>query len=82
MAVVERLERQAGSSDTGVLSRFDESATLGELIEAINRDVAVGAHAAALDRLHTYSCKRFAHLLSDHGLDCPREELLHSRVGK
>ena len=82
MTVVERLERQAGSSDTGALSRFDEGATLGELIDAINRDVAAGAHAAALDRLHTYSSKRFAHLLRDSGLDCPREEPLHSRVGK
>lgn len=82
MAVVERLERQVGMSDTGALSRFDEGATLEELIAAINRDVAIGAHAAALDRLHTYSCKRFAHLLCGAGLDFAREEPLHSRVGK
>ncbi|MGX7896042.1 abortive infection family protein [Tsuneonella sp. HG222] len=82
MAVVERLERQIGASDTAALSRFDESATLEELIAAINRDVAIGAHAAAVDRLHTYSCKRFAHLLRGVGLDCEREEPLHSRVGK
>lgn len=82
MAVVERLERQVGSSDVGALSHFDEGATLNQLIEAINRDVAIGAHAAALDRLHTYSCKRFAHLLGEQGLNCAREEPLHSRVGK
>ncbi|MBW6525268.1 abortive infection family protein [Sphingomonas sp. RHCKR7] len=82
MAVVDRLERQAGMSDLEALSQFAEGATLGELIEAINRDVAAGAHAAALDRLHTYSCKRFAHLLQDAGLECTREEPLHSRVGK
>lgn len=82
MAVVERLERQVGASDMGALSAFVEGATLEELIAAINRDVAVGAHAAALDRLHTYACKRFAHLLRAQGLDCVREEPLHSRVGK
>lgn len=82
MAIVDRLERKAATSDTGALALFVESMTLSELIEAINRDVAAGAHAAALDRLHTYSCKRFSHLLQDAGLQTSREEPLHSRVGK
>lgn len=82
MAVVERLDRRAGASDTEALSRFAEGATLDELIEAINRDAAAGRHAAALDRLHTYCMKRFMHLLVERGLDCSREEALHSRVGK
>lgn len=82
MAVVERLERQAGTSDTDALSRFAEGATLEELVEAINRDAAAGRHAAALDRLHTYCMKRFMHLLLERRLDCSREEALHSRVGK
>lgn len=82
MAVVERLERQAGVSDTDALSRFAESVTLDELVEAINRDIAAGRHAAALDRLHTYCMKRYMHLLHERGLECARDEALHSRVGK
>ena len=82
LAVVERLERQAAASDTGALSNFAEGTTLAALIDGINRDVAAGAHAAALDRLHTYSCKRFGHLLRDAGLETTREEPLHSRAGK
>lgn len=82
MAVVERLDRLAGASDTAALGQFDGGATLEELVAAIARDASVGAHAAALDRLHTYCCKRFAHLLDVEGLTCTREEPLHSRVGK
>ncbi len=82
MAVVERLERLAGASDTSSLGGFDGGATLDELVAAIGRDASAGAHAAALDRLHTYCCKRFADLLVKEGLTCTREEPLHSRAGK
>lgn len=82
MAVVERLDRLAGASDTSALGGYEGGATLDELVAAISRDAAAGAHAAALDRLHTYCCKRFAHLLAEEGLSCTREEPLHSRVGK
>lgn len=82
MAVVERLEQQAAISPTDALTRFAESATLDELIEAIQRDVAASRHAAALDRLHTYCMKRFMHMLERAGLECRREEPLQSRVGK
>lgn len=38
---------------------------------------------AALDRLHTYCMKRFAHLLEKRtGAPCDKSEPLHSRVGK
>ncbi|MBX7536086.1 abortive infection family protein [Erythrobacter sp. LQ02-29] len=82
MAVVARLERQAGRSDTEALGSFVEGATLEQLVEAINRDVAAGRHAASLDRLHTYCMKRFMHLLDEVGVPCTREEPLQSRVGK
>lgn len=82
MAVVERLDRLAGASDTSALGGFDGGATLEELVAAIGRDASAGAHAAALDRLHTYCCKRFADLLAKEGLPCTREEPLHSRAGK
>jgi hypothetical protein len=82
MAVVDRLERQADLSDTDGLSYFAENATLEQLIEAINRDVAAGRHSAALDRLHTYCMKRFMHLLDEAAVACSKEEPLQSRVGK
>ena len=82
MAIVGRLERQAGQSDTDALALFADSATLDQLVEAINRDVAAGRHAASLDRLHTYCMKRFMHLLHAADLECLRHEPLQSRVGK
>jgi hypothetical protein len=82
MGVVERLELLAGRSDTAALERFAESATLEELIAAINRDVSAGRHAAALDRLHTYCMKRFMYLVTETGLPCGRNAPLQSRVGK
>ena len=82
MQVVERLERKANLSDTDALVAFAEDATLDQLIEAIQRDVAAGRHAAALDRLHTYCMKRFTSLLNEAGLPHVREEPLQSRVGK
>ncbi|AUW59017.1 hypothetical protein C1T17_13850 [Sphingobium sp. SCG-1] len=82
MQVVERLERQANLSDTDALVAFADNATLDQLIEAINRDVAAGRHAAALDRLHTYCMKRFTYHLDEAGLSHVREEPLQSRVGK
>jgi hypothetical protein len=82
MEVVLRLERMANISDTDALTAFVESATLEELIEAIQRDVAAGRHAAALDRLHTYCMKRFTNLLDGAGLPHVREEPLQNRVGK
>lgn len=82
MAVVGRLERQADLSDTEALGAFVDGATLEQLVEAINRDVAAGRHAASLDRLHTYCMKRFMHLLHAAGVECRRDEPLQSRVGK
>lgn len=82
MAVISRLERQADLSDTGALGSFADGTTLEQLVEAINRDVAAGRHAASLDRLHTYCMKRFMHLLDAVNVECKREEPLQSRVGK
>lgn len=82
MAVVGRLERQADLSDTGALSSFVDDATLEQLVEAINRDVAAGRHSASLDRLHTYCMKRFARLLDESSVGWSKEEPLQNRVGK
>jgi hypothetical protein len=46
------------------------------------RDADAGKPQAALDRLHTYSMKKFAHLLDERGAGGNRDEPLHSRVGR
>lgn len=49
---------------------------------AIRRDADADRPQAALDRLHTYSLKKFAHLLKLRGAPTNQEEPLHSRVGR
>jgi hypothetical protein len=67
---------------TDALERFKRDETLEELIAAIERDIAANKPAAALDRLHTYCMKKFAHLLEERGIAWDRNDPLQSRVGK
>jgi hypothetical protein len=64
------------------LDRFKSDETLQELIAAIERDIGANKPAAALDRLHTYCMKKFAHLLEERGIAWDRNDPLQSRVGK
>lgn len=80
--ILNRLEGDGGASSTDVLELFKADYSLDELISAIERDIAAGKAAAALDRLHTYCMKKFAHLLEERGVGCDRTEALHARVGK
>jgi hypothetical protein len=77
-----RIEGAAATPRTDALHRFKDDEALEELIAAIERDVQADKPAAALDRLHTYCMKKFAHLLNKRGLECDRNDPLHSRVGK
>ncbi|MGD9981277.1 MAG: abortive infection family protein [Hyphomonadaceae bacterium] len=81
-AILRRIEGEQGASSTDALERFKADYSLEELIAAIERDIAVAKAAAALDRMHTYCMKKFAHLLEERGLTCDRTEALHARVGK
>lgn len=81
-ALVEKIEGGGGVISTSAIEAFEESETLEELIAAIDRDIAATKPEAALDRLHTYCMKKFAHLLSEHGVTCGKNDPLHSRVGK
>ncbi len=64
------------------IDRFKRDETLEELVAAIHRDINANKPAAALDRLHTYCMKKFAHLLDQRGIEWDRSDALHSRVGK
>lgn len=81
-AFIERIERVEGRARTDALDRFKPDETLDELVAAIQRDIAADKPAPALDRLHLYCMKKFAHLLDERGIPWVRDEPLHSRVGK
>jgi len=77
-----RIEGAHATPRTDALEQFKRDETLDELIAAIERDIQANKPAAALDRLHTYCVKKFAHLLEKRGVSCDRNDPLHSRVGK
>jgi hypothetical protein len=81
-ALIERIEGGGAVARTDAIDRFKQDETLEELISAIERDVTANKPAAALDRLHTYCMKKFAHLLEERGIPCDRDDPLQSRVGK
>lgn len=81
-AFIDRLESGGAAPTTDAIVPFARDETLAELIEAIKRDAQAGKPAAALDRLHTFSMKKFAYLLSVRGIETNTAEPLHSRVGK
>ena len=81
-AVIERLEGAEQVACIDAIDRFEQSETLEELVGAIERDINANRPAAALDRLHTYSMKKFGHLLDARGVAWDRSEPLQSRVGK
>ncbi len=80
-AIISTLEDGA-PIQTDAIDTFVAGETLAELVQAINRDADAGKAGAALDRLHTYCMKKFAHLLTVHGAETNINEPLHSRVGK
>lgn len=80
--IVHRLEGDAGLPNADGIEKFSDNETLEELVSAIGRDVQANKPQAALDRLHTYCMKKFAHLLTARGIPCDRDDPLHSRVGK
>lgn len=80
--LIARIEGAGTVPRTDALERFKRDETLEELIAAIERDIAANKPAAALDRLHTYCMKKFAHLLAKRNIPFNRDDPLHSRVGK
>lgn len=77
-----KIERGSEAPRTDAIERFKQDQTLDELVAAIERDIGANKPVAALDRLHTYCMKKFAHLLDERQIAWERSEPLHSRVGK
>jgi IrrE N-terminal-like domain/Abortive infection C-terminus len=80
--LVTKIEGGGALARTDAIERFKPDETLEELVAAIERDIGANKPVAALDRLHTYCMKKFAHLLDERGIAWERSEPLHSRVGK
>lgn len=83
-AIVHRLEGSGPSlPHTDVIERFEQDETLDELVAAIQRDMGANKPHVALDRLHTYCMKKFAHLLrSRDGDDADMPDTLNGRLGR
>jgi len=80
--LVAKIEAGDTSPNTDAIDRFKADETLDELVSSIERDIAANKPGAAMDRLHTYCMKRFAHLLVLREIECDQSEPLQSRVGK
>jgi hypothetical protein len=78
--VIERLER--GVPRTDAIDRFSADESLDELVAAIERDIQANKPHVALDRLHTYCMKKFAHLLAAMGEASNASEALNARAGR
>lgn len=80
--VLERLQGEPDAVSTDGIQRFAPDRTLDELVADIERSLAANKPEVAIDHLHTYCMKRFAHLLMVRGLECGDDEPLHARFGK
>lgn len=80
--IVERAERTLDSPRTDAIELFAADITLDELVASIQRDIDARKPQAALDRLHTYCMKKFAHLLRANGLEVHDNDTLNGRVGR
>ena len=79
--IIARLEGQSKVIDSSEILVFQRSQTLEELVASIKREIDSDSPHAAMERLHTFCMKRFAHLVFKHsGRNFEKEEPLHSRV--
>jgi len=67
--IVTRLQQNVFAETADALGKFAESATIDQLIEAIQRDAKAERYEVAIDRLHTYCVKRFSDLLARNGIN-------------
>jgi hypothetical protein len=81
--VIARLEGTGdGLAQTDAIERFVPDETLDELVAGIQRDVEADSPQVALDRLHTYCMKKFAHMLRVRDGDADIPETLNGRLGR
>jgi len=82
LGIIEDVEGRSEIPSTAALDRHTPDRTLDELIRDIERDLQANKPEAAMDHLHTYCMKKFAHLLQTRGIACNKDEALHARFGK
>ena len=82
LEMVAALEGGGSSIDLDGVEKFSDDPTLGELVDAIEREIQANAPHAALDRLHTYTMKKFADLLRADGVEVSAKDSLHGRAGR
>ena len=82
LAMVARLEGSEQPIDLEIVEAFSDDPTLAELVEAIQREIQANAPHVALDRLHTYTMKKFADLLERDGITVGHSDSLHGRAGR
>lgn len=80
--IVHQLEGDSGLARTDAIERFEHDETLDELVASIERDIQAHKPHVALDRLHTYCMKKFAHLLRQRGEQPSTGETLNARAGR
>jgi hypothetical protein len=80
--VIDALQNEASPPISEGVEAFARDRTLEELVADIKRTLAANKPEVAIDHLHTYCMKKFAHLLEVRGLTCDKDEPLHSRFGK
>lgn len=80
--IIHRLEGDSGLARTDAIERFEHDETLDELVASIERDIQAHKPHVALDRLHTYCMKKFAHLLRQRGEQPSTGETLNARAGR
>lgn len=80
--MVGRLEGSNQSIDLDVIEKFNDDETLSELVDAIEREIQANSPHTALDRLHTYTMKKFSDLLRADGIEVSHKDSLHGRAGR
>ena len=81
--VIEQLQNSEPAPLTAEgVEAFVRDRTLDELVADIQRTIAANKPEVAIDHLHTYCMKKFAHLLEVRGQKCDKDEPLHSRFGR
>lgn len=80
--IIQEIEGSSETPATDALEKYERDRTLEELIADIERALRANKPEAAMDHLHTYCMKKFAHLLKVRGIDCTEDDALHARLGK
>tara|TARA_R110000787_G_scaffold284336_1_gene397908 strand:+ start:288 stop:1076 length:789 start_codon:yes stop_codon:yes gene_type:complete len=82
LKIVHSIDGRADALSSDALDLYERDRTLEELIADIERALHANKPEAAMDHLHTYCMKKFAHLLTIRGIDCTEVDALHARFGK